>query len=69
MILIIFNKFLNFFYSYNSPIVWHMFNDVITMAAGCKHTVIASEEGLQLIEVQLGQGISAADKHKYEMPL
>ena len=43
--------------------------DVITMAAGCKHTVIAGEEGLQLIEVQLGQGISAADKHKYEMPL
>ena len=42
--------------------------DVITMAAGCKHTVMAGESGLQLIEVQLGQGISVADKHKYEMP-
>ena len=42
--------------------------DVITMAAGCKHTVMAGESGLQLIEVQLGQDISVADKHKYEMP-
>ena len=42
--------------------------DVITMAAGCKHTVMAGERGLQLIEVQLGQDISVADKHKYEMP-
>jgi len=41
--------------------------DVITMTAGCKHTVIAGEEGLQLIEVQLGDSISAADKKKYEM--
>lgn len=40
--------------------------DVVTMAAGCKHTVIANEEGLQLIEVQLGQGISVSDKHKYD---
>ena len=40
--------------------------DVITMAAGCKHTIIADTE-LQLIEVQLGQDISASDKHKYEL--
>ncbi len=40
--------------------------DVITMEAGCKHTVIAETE-LQLIEVQLGSQISVADKHKYEM--
>ena len=40
--------------------------DVITMSAGCKHTVIAESE-LQLIEVQLGQEISAADKKKYEL--
>ncbi len=40
--------------------------DVITMAAGCKHTVIADTE-LQLIEVQLGRGISVADKKKYEL--
>ena len=38
--------------------------DVITMAAGCKHTVIAGKEGLQLIEVQLGSEISVADKIK-----
>ena len=43
--------------------------DVITMAAGCKHTVIAGKDGLQLIEVQLGSEISVNDKHKYELPL
>lgn len=42
--------------------------DVITMAAGCRHTVIAETE-LQLIEVQLGHEISARDKHKYELEL
>ncbi len=42
--------------------------DVITMAAGCKHTVISGEQGLQLIEVQLGTDITVSDKHKYEMP-
>lgn len=42
--------------------------DVVTIAAGCKHTVIAGNEGLQLIEVQLGSEINAADKKKYEMP-
>ena len=40
--------------------------DVITMTAGCKHTVIADTE-LQLIEVQLGTDISVADKKKYEL--
>ena len=40
--------------------------DVITMAAGCKHTVIAETE-LVMIEVQLGDEISVSDKHKYEM--
>ncbi|MER2139832.1 MAG: sugar phosphate nucleotidyltransferase, partial [Succiniclasticum sp.] len=42
--------------------------DVITMAAGCKHTVIADTK-LQLIEVQLGKDISVNDKHKYELEL
>ncbi|MCH5203683.1 MAG: cupin domain-containing protein [Oscillospiraceae bacterium] len=42
--------------------------DVIAMAAGCKHTVIADTE-LQLIEVQLGSEISVKDKHKYELEL
>lgn len=41
--------------------------DVITMQAGCKHTVIAGDDGLQLIEVQLGKEISVSDKHKYEL--
>ena len=41
--------------------------DVITMAAGCKHTVFAGEDGLQMIEVQLGEDINVADKHKYEL--
>ena len=40
--------------------------DVITMSAGCKHTVIADTE-LQLIEVQLGTDINVADKKKYEL--
>ena len=43
--------------------------DVITIEAGCKHTVIAGESGLQLIEIQLGDSISVNDKKKYEMPL
>lgn len=43
--------------------------DVVTMAAGCKHTVIAGENGLQLMEVQLGSEISVSDKKKYEMPV
>ena len=42
--------------------------DVITMASGCKHTVTAGEQGLQLIEVQLGSEISVIDKKKYEWP-
>lgn len=42
--------------------------DVITMAAGCKHTVIAGSAGLQMIEVQIGSDISVTDKKKYEFP-
>lgn len=42
--------------------------DVVTMGAGCKHTVIAGDKGLQMIEVQLGTEISVSDKKKYEMP-
>ena len=40
--------------------------DVITMSAGCRHTVIADTE-LKMIEVQLGKEISVHDKRKYEM--
>ena len=39
---------------------------MITMAAGCKHTVIADTE-LQMIEIQLGKDITVTDKRKYEM--
>lgn len=38
--------------------------DSVTMKAGCKHTIIADTE-LQLIEVQIGEDISVADKIKY----
>jgi mannose-1-phosphate guanylyltransferase len=39
--------------------------DVITIEAGCKHTIIAETE-LKVIEVQLGKEISVSDKHKYD---
>ncbi len=40
--------------------------DVITMEAGCRHTIIAETE-LQVIEVQLGKEISVHDKQKFEL--
>lgn len=40
--------------------------DVITMSAGCRHTVIADTE-LKLIEVQLGKAINVQDKQKFEL--
>lgn len=40
--------------------------DVITMQAGCRHTVIADTE-LKIMEVQLGRDISVHDKQKYEL--
>ena len=42
--------------------------DVIAIAAECKHTVMAGEEGLQLIEVQIGDEISVNDKIKWPQP-
>lgn len=39
--------------------------DVITMAAGCKHTIIADSE-LKVIEVQIGMDISVEDKQKFD---
>lgn len=38
--------------------------DVVTIAAGCRHTVKAKTH-LDIIEIQLGKDISAADKKKY----
>lgn len=40
--------------------------DVVTMQAGCRHTIQAETE-LKVIEVQLGREISVHDKHKYEL--
>ena len=38
---------------------------VVTMPAGCNHTVIAQTE-LKLIEIQIGKEISVQDKEKVE---
>ena len=40
--------------------------DVVTMPAGCKHTLIA-ETKLSVIEVQLGKDISVDDKKQYDL--
>ena len=44
--------------------------DVVTMQAGCKHTIEAITD-LKLIEVQLGKDIRVSDKKRYvlEEPL
>lgn len=41
--------------------------DVITMQAGCRHTIFADTE-LTVMEVQLGKEISVHDKQKFELP-
>lgn len=40
--------------------------DVVTMQAGCRHTIIADTE-LKVMEVQLGKEISVDDKQKFEL--
>lgn len=40
--------------------------DVVSMPAGCKHTVFADAE-LKIIEVQLGENITVEDKRKYPL--
>lgn len=40
--------------------------DVVTMEAGCRHTIIADTK-LQVIEVQLGKEISVHDKQKFQL--
>lgn len=42
--------------------------DVVTMNAGCKHTIIAKTE-IKVIEVQIGKEISVHDKQKYELTI
>lgn len=41
--------------------------DMITMSAGCKHTMIADTE-LKVMEVQLGRDIRVQDKQKFDLP-
>jgi mannose-1-phosphate guanylyltransferase len=41
-------------------------NDVITMEAGCRHSVMADTE-MKIIEVQLGKDISVNDKKKFHL--
>ena len=40
--------------------------DVVSMQAGCRHTIIARTE-VKVIEVQLGMEISVHDKQKFEL--
>lgn len=40
--------------------------DVITMQAGCRHTIITDSQ-LEVMEVQLGREISVHDKQKFEL--
>lgn len=40
--------------------------DVVTIAAGCKHTLIA-ETDMSVIEVQIGNEISSKDKKIYQL--
>ena len=41
--------------------------DVIDLPVGCKHTVKASDSGLQIIEVQMGEDIKVSDKIKHQI--
>lgn len=42
--------------------------DVITMSAGCRHTIQAdTDSDLKLIEIQLGNEINVQDKQKFEL--
>ena len=40
--------------------------DVVSIPAGCKHTIIAETE-LKVIEIQLGKEISIQDKQKFPL--
>ena len=41
-------------------------SDVIELPVGCKHTVKASDSGLQITEVQKGEDIKVSDKIKHQ---
>ena len=40
--------------------------DVVTMQAGCRHTVFADSE-LKMMEIQLGDDITVHDKEKFAL--
>ena len=42
--------------------------DVITMEAGCRHTIFADTD-VTIIEIQLGREISVNDKTKFELDI
>lgn len=41
--------------------------DVIKVPIDCKHTVIAGDAGIQMVEVQIGSEIVREDKYKFEL--
>ena len=43
--------------------------DVITISPGCRHTIMADDNLLELLEVRLGSEISSSDEQKYELEL
>lgn len=43
--------------------------DVITIQKGCRHTILADDNILEVLEAQLGSEISVSDKQKFEMEL
>lgn len=43
--------------------------DVMTIQMGCRHTIIADDNILEVLEAQLGSEISVCDKQKFEMEL
>lgn len=43
--------------------------DVITIQMGCRHTIVADDNILEVLEAQLGSEISVSDKQKFEMEL
>lgn len=43
--------------------------DVITIQAGCRHTLIAGDKGIEVIEIQLGDELSVHDKKKYDLDI
>jgi Mannose-1-phosphate guanylyltransferase len=41
--------------------------DTVLMPIGCRHTIFADRNGIQIIEVQIGDTITVSDKEKYPL--